>query len=353
MTDGGFPMTAPTASGDRLRLGLGLGRAGNKFSAALTIAAEAEAAGFDLLATGDNGSETFALLGAVAARTSTIGLVSSIAGWSRSPATMAHAAATVQNLSEGRFTLGIGPTPKIWVNGWHGMDFDPVIPRMREYLIAVRACLESSSAHPTDVDGEYYPTHGYANWDIELPAPVPIVLGATQRRMTELSGEVCDGVMLNSILPIEAVANECAAFIARGRERGGRTGTPFETGIGRFVGIGDDRETAYDLARAQLSFYFEIPYFRTLLEPLGYGEELDAGEKAIEEGDRKARVQAVSDRMVDDICIAGTRDEVRDKLARYEGLVDWVVVEGGMNLDEASALANVHEMTEAFRRERV
>jgi alkanesulfonate monooxygenase SsuD/methylene tetrahydromethanopterin reductase-like flavin-dependent oxidoreductase (luciferase family) len=338
---------------ERLRLGLGLGRAGNSFSTILDIAAEAESAGFDLLATGDNGTETFALMGALAARTESIGLVSSIAGWTRSPATMAHAAATVQNLSNGRFTLGIGPTPKIWVNGWHGMDFDPVIPRMREYITAVRAALDSSSAEPTELDGTFYSTHGYANWDVHVPKPVPIMLGATQRRMTELSGEVADGVMLNSIHPIDWIEQNATSYVEAGRIRGGREGTPFERGIGRFVGISDDREVAYDLARAQLSFYFEIPYFRALLEPMGYGEELDAGEKAIRDGDRTARVKAVSDRMVDDICIAGTRDEVREKLARYEGLVDWLVVEGGMNLDETSALANVHELTETFRRERV
>jgi alkanesulfonate monooxygenase SsuD/methylene tetrahydromethanopterin reductase-like flavin-dependent oxidoreductase (luciferase family) len=338
-------------NGERLQLGLGLGRAGKNFTDVVDLAVEAENAGFDVVSAGDSGSETFALMGAVAVKTSTIKMVSSIAGWSRSPATMAHAAATVHNLSAGRFTLGIGPTPKIWVNGWHGMEFDPVIPRMREYLLAVRACLDSSSENPTDLDGTYYPTHGFANWDIELPTPLNVVLGVTQRRMTELAGEVCDGVMINSIHPIDWITQSGDQYLATGRERGGKTDEPFLREISRFVGIHEDREEAFNLCRAQLSFYFEIPYFRTLLEPFGFDEELAAGEKAIADGDNKARIAAVSDRMVEEIGIAGTPDEVVEKLARYEDLVDWLVLYGGLNLDGHLAQGNIRRIIDVFKRE--
>ncbi|MDF2442297.1 MAG: hypothetical protein JWR01_500, partial [Subtercola sp.] len=265
-------------NGEPMKLGLGLGRAGRNFKTVVDLAVEAEDAGFDLVSSGDSGSETFALMGALAVSTKRVRLMSSIAGWTRSPATMAHAASTVSNLSDGRFSLGIGPTPKIWVNGWHGMPFDPVIPRMREYLLATRACLDASSDAPTDLDGEYYPTHGYANWDVDLDERVPIMLGVTQRRMTELAGEVCDGVMMNSIIPIDWIDQQGAQYLATGRARGGRTGDGFTKEISRFVGIHDDRETAFDICRAQISFYFEIPYFRTLLEPFGFDEELDRGE---------------------------------------------------------------------------
>jgi alkanesulfonate monooxygenase SsuD/methylene tetrahydromethanopterin reductase-like flavin-dependent oxidoreductase (luciferase family) len=333
-----------------LKIGLSLGSVGGSFRTMIDLAVEAERTGFDMVTAGDSGSETFALMGAIAVQTERVQLISSIAGWTRTPATMAHAAATVANLSNGRFSLGIGPTPKAWVTGWHGLEFDPVIPRMREYLRAVRACLTATADSPTDVDGEYFPSHGYTNWDIELADPVPLVLGVSQRHMTELSGELCDGVMLNSIHPIEWIEKNATAYLATGRARGPLAGQPVERGIGRFVGIHDDRATAYDLCRAQLSFYFAIPYFRTLLEPFGFDAELAAGEKALRDGDKAAQIAAVSDRMVDEIALAGSPAEVLEKLGRYDGLVDWVSFGGGFNLDTESANANYRRLIEVFGR---
>ena len=335
---------------ERMRVGLSLGSVTGDFRDMIDLAVQAENAGFDMVTAGDSGSETFALMGAIAMRTERVQLVSSIAGWTRTPATMAHAAATVANLSRGRFSLGIGPTPKKWVTDWHGLEFDPVIPRMREYLRAVRAALTATPGSPTDVDGEYFPSHGYTNWGIELAEPVPLVLGVSQRRMTELAGELCDGVMLNSIHPIEWIEKNATQYLAAGRDRGPLAGAGVDRGIGRFVGIHEDRATAYDLCRAQLSFYFAIPYFRTLLEPFGFDAELAAGERALAEGDRAGMLAAVSDRMVDEIALAGSPAEVLEKLGRYDGLVDWVSFGGGFNIEPEAANANYRRLIEVFGR---
>ena len=89
---------------------------------------------------------------------------------------------------------------------------------------------------------------------------------------------------------------------------------------------------AYDQVRRSIAFYFGIPYFRPLLEPFGFGDELDAGEAALARGDREAAAAAVSDRLVDSIGVAGTPDEVLAKLARYRQYVDWVTVSCSLNL---------------------
>jgi alkanesulfonate monooxygenase SsuD/methylene tetrahydromethanopterin reductase-like flavin-dependent oxidoreductase (luciferase family) len=264
---------------------------------------------------------------------------------------MAHSAMTVANLSSGRFGLGIGPGPKQWVNDWHGMAFDPVMPRMREYLAALRACLQASEAHPTEVDGHYFPTHGYGGWDIVVPEPVSLHLGASQQKMTELAGELCDGVMLNNLHPLDWVAEHAEAYLKTGRARAGRPDDfDFTVEIGRFVGIHPDRATAYDLCRQQLCFYFAIPYFRTVLEPYGFGPELDAGELALRSGNRPDLVAAVSDRMVDAIAIAGTTDEVYAKLEAYSPYVDAINISGGMNIESSEAVAHLERMITVFGR---
>ncbi|MBM9468817.1 LLM class flavin-dependent oxidoreductase [Nakamurella leprariae] len=329
-----------------LRIGLTMGGAGD-LRGQLALAAEAERRGFDLITAGDSSSDVFTMLGALAHGTARIGLVANIAGWTRTPATTAHAATTISNLSGGRFTLGLGPTPKAWVEGWHGMAFDPVVPRMREYVTAVRACLAATPDAPTAVDGRYYPTHGYTNWGVDAP-PVPVALGVTLPRMTELAGEVCDGAMLNSIVPFETIGSAVRDRLDQGRARAGRTGEPFDVGILRFVGVHDDRATAYDLCRAQIAFYFPIPYFTTVLQGLGFEAELAAGTAAAATGDRAAAVAAVSDRLVDALGIAGTPGEARERLQAYAGLVDWVALAGTLDLPHDQANAHLGRILDTF-----
>jgi alkanesulfonate monooxygenase SsuD/methylene tetrahydromethanopterin reductase-like flavin-dependent oxidoreductase (luciferase family) len=332
--------------GDGLHVGLTVGGAGS-LTDHLGLAREAERRGFDFLSVGDGASDVFTVLGALAVSTERIRLVANIAGWTRSPATTAHAASTISNLTGGRFTLGLGPTPKAWVQGWHGMPFDPVVPRMREYVTAVRACLTATPEHPTDVDGQYFPTHGYANWGIEA-SPVPIALGVTLPRMTQLAGEVCDGAILNSIVPLETIESVVRPRLVAGRAQGERSSEPFEVGILRFVGIDDDRDRAYDRCRAQIAFYFPIPYFTTVLQGLGFDAELAAGTTAAAAGDTAAAVAAVSDRLVDALGIAGTPDEAREKLEQYDGLVDWVALSGTLNLPGDEAHEHLGQIMSTF-----
>ena len=122
-----------------LPVGLSVGHASEAFEASVQLAEDAERAGLDFVSVGDAGADCFTLLGAIAARTTGLGLMSGIATWSRSPLTMAQAAKTVNNLCGGRFLLGIGPMPRTWATQWHGLAYDPVVSRMRDYVTTVRA----------------------------------------------------------------------------------------------------------------------------------------------------------------------------------------------------------------------
>jgi alkanesulfonate monooxygenase SsuD/methylene tetrahydromethanopterin reductase-like flavin-dependent oxidoreductase (luciferase family) len=338
-------------TGKPLRIGTSVDRVGAALSRSVEMGQRLEQAGFDFLTTGDNCAETFALTGAIAQATSSIRMVSCIAVWSRSPATMAHAANSLANLSNGRFDLGIGPAPRNWIMDWHGMEYDPVLPRMREYLRAVRACLAATPDNPTDLDGKYYPTHGYGGWGLAVPKPVALQLAATRPKMTALAAEVCDGVQLNLVPPLQWVQEQVPQYLAEGRKAAGRT-DPFEFSVDivRCIGIHQDRSVAYDLCRTQLAFYFAIPYFRILLEPYGFAPELDAGEAALRSGDKKAQIAAVSDRLVDAVGIAGTPDEVYRKIEAYAPHVDSINFTGGTNLPPEVADSHVERILAAFSR---
>jgi alkanesulfonate monooxygenase SsuD/methylene tetrahydromethanopterin reductase-like flavin-dependent oxidoreductase (luciferase family)/pimeloyl-ACP methyl ester carboxylesterase len=314
-----------------LPVGIAVGSPSRPLSAAVALAAAAEAAGVDFISAGDSGAETFALLGAVAQATRRVGLMSGIATWSRSPVTMAHAAATVQNLSDGRYTLGIGPMPRPWARDWHGLEYDPVLARMREYLTAVRACLDADAGHPTAQPGRYVRTEGFPGHRMTPPRRVPMMLAATLPGMVALAAELTDGVMLNSIQPLDWITGPGDGLIADAAARGGRDRGQLQLGLMRFCAVDDDRAAAYDAVRRSIAFYFSIPYFRPLLEPFGFADELAAGEAAVATGDPDAQAAAVSDRMVAQLALAGTPAEVTAQIAAYAGHVDWLQLAAGFN----------------------
>jgi alkanesulfonate monooxygenase SsuD/methylene tetrahydromethanopterin reductase-like flavin-dependent oxidoreductase (luciferase family) len=295
-------------------------------SDSIELAMAADRGGMDIVTTGDTGSETFSLLGAIAARTRDITLMSGVAQWTRTPVTMASAARTIQNLSDGRYWLGIGPMPRAWAEDEHGIPHAPVLGRMRDYVAATRAALAATAHRPTAHEGPYFRTVGYAGRPLTPERPVAIQLAASRSRMTALAAEIADGVMLNAIQPLDWLAGTGAEAIASGLERGGRPRDRFTVGLFRFCGIDEDRAVAYDHARRGVAFYFAIPYFRALLEPFGFTRELDAGEAALARGDADAQVAAVSDELVDAVAIAGTPREVVAKLRRVQEHADYVIL---------------------------
>jgi alkanesulfonate monooxygenase SsuD/methylene tetrahydromethanopterin reductase-like flavin-dependent oxidoreductase (luciferase family) len=69
-----------------------------------------------------------------------------------------------------------------------------------------------------------------------------------------------------------------------------------------------------------------VPYFATMLEHHGFTDELAAGRAAAGRGDRAAMAAAVSDEMVRTFALAGTADEVRERIARYSERLDWALL---------------------------
>lgn len=320
-----------------LPVGVSVGHGTQPLLRSVELAERIEALGVDFVTVGDSGAETFGMLGAVASRTTGLGLMSGIATWSRSPVTMAHAAQTIHNLSDGRYTLGIGPMPRPWATRFHGLEFDPVVGRMREYLTAVRACLDATPEHPTDVDGQYFHSHGFPGHRMTPPRRVPMMMAATLPAMVRTAVELTDGPMLNSIHPWDWLTETAPALFDQGLDRAGKDRSEIRVGIMRFCGVDEDRAAAYDHVRRAIAFYFPIPYLRTLLEPFGYDEELAAGEAAHAAGDPEAMAAAVSDRMVEAIGIAGTPAEVLARVEEYAEHVDWMQLVGTMNVTGEAA----------------
>jgi len=167
------------------------------------------------------GSDAVTVLTWLAAHTTRLGLGSAVLQVpARSAAATAMTAATLDGLSAGRFSLGLGVSGPQVSQGWHGVPFAAPLARTRAYVDVVRRVLARGPADPD-------PASGGAGLRLALPAPrpdLPVLLAATGPRNTELAGEVADGWLPAFLAPEDA--EEQLAALARGRARCALPGGP-------------------------------------------------------------------------------------------------------------------------------
>ena len=286
------------------------------FSAAelVDLAVEAESLGYPSAWVAEvAGPEAFSLLGAMAARTSTMDLgVAVVPAMTRSPALLAMAAGTVSQLLAGRsFGLGIGSSSHVIVEQWHGAAFTPPLPRVRETVEATRSLLTGAR----DYAGDHVATQRF-----RLTSPpvgtVNLLVGALGPRMLRVAGAVGDGVCLN-LMPAAAVPRQLSEVRA-GAEASGRDLPEDFTVMARFhVVITDDPGAGRGLIRSAFGPYFAQPVYNRFLGWLGHEEEAAAIAGAFAKGDREGVSAAFHDALVDGVSLVGTVGEIRTRLDEY------------------------------------
>jgi alkanesulfonate monooxygenase SsuD/methylene tetrahydromethanopterin reductase-like flavin-dependent oxidoreductase (luciferase family) len=306
------------------RLGLLAAVPRSPLEESIELARAAEEAGFAAIGVGDAVADTLVVLGALARETSRIELHATIANWSRTPVTTALAATTLAELTRGRFRLGLGAMPRRWSEDWHGIDYAAPVARMRDYVTAIRDALRAQPGQPVDHEGRFYRFRAYERLDASPPYAVPITLGVIRPRMSELAGEIADGVIIDSPHSTGWIRDRLWPRFEAGLAASGRPRESFDVGVGVICAVDDDPARARDLARRTIAFYLMTPYLRDVLEHHGFGAECDEGVRALELGDRGAAARAITDEIVETIAVAGPPEEFRAQLRRYDGLVDWV-----------------------------
>jgi alkanesulfonate monooxygenase SsuD/methylene tetrahydromethanopterin reductase-like flavin-dependent oxidoreductase (luciferase family) len=343
----------PVSTGTFRAVGIAVGHPGVPLSDALGLAVAAEEAGLGLVAAGEGFGENFSLMGALAASTGRVELFTSVVGRTRTPVTTALAAATLQELAGGRYRLGLGSMPREWSEGWHGIAYDRLTEQMRDYVAAVRTAYAAPPGLLTDHEGPFYRFRGYERFAAAPLGSVPIYLAATRPAMTELAGEIADGVIFNTISSAEWLRDALHPRLERGLERAGRDRVDLDVGVLLYCAVADDPQEAVELAKPGLAFYFPIPYFADVLEHHGFTAELDRGRKAARRRDTAGMVAAVSDEMVEVIAVVGTPEHVSQKLRRYEGLVDWVELSAPLGHDPQAVIAMTERIVDAFAPSRI
>ncbi|MFL5820928.1 MAG: LLM class flavin-dependent oxidoreductase [Solirubrobacteraceae bacterium] len=229
--------------------------------------------------------------------------------YTRTPASMAQTAATIDELSGGRLDLGLGVSHRPVVEGWHGQTIDRPVAEMREYVTIVRAILAGEDPPP---GGKWRTTFRLAGLD---PRPrLPVYVAALSPGMLRLAGEVGDGVVLWLCNP-DYIRDVVVGEVRKGRERAGKGLDGFDLVPAVPSALTDDRESAYAAMRQDLLPYFGLPFYRAMLERSGLGEDIAAFDAA--SGDVEAMKAAISDRFLAVLTAVGDQDAVRSGIERY------------------------------------
>lgn len=320
-----------------------------------------EGLGYDGLFTFEGKGDPFLPLVLAAEHTERVVLGTAIAlAFPRSPMHLAYLAHDLHLQSRGRFVLGLGAQIRTHIEKRFSARWDRPVARMRELVLALRAIQRCWYAgERLAFHGEFY-RHTLMTPIFE-PAPSPygappVWLAAVQPRMTELAGEVADGLIVHPFNSRPFLERALLPALARGRARAGRAPAACTVLVQALIATGmhdAERELATSMVRGQLAFYASTPAYRPVLEVHGWGALQDELHALSKRGEWAAMGERISDEMLTTFAAVGTPEEIPALLhARYGGLADRVMLVHYGSLDDDAARERWRAMVTRIRGER-
>ena len=263
-------------------------------------------------------------LAAAAATTSRIALGTAIAlAFSRSPFVTANAAADVDELSNGRMILGLGPGEGQHLTGLHNTDLAHAIPRMREYVDCVRLTWDSlATGKLATYEGTFYRLRLDEGLRRPLARPrIPIYLAAMEsKKMMELAGEIADG-LLAFFFSVRYLQEVGRPRLAAGARRAGRDPASVDLCSYIICSVSKNRAEALRRARIQVGFYAFLHSSDAIIRFHGLEQEQATVRAGLEKEGPGALERVTDDKLVETFSIAGTPDECRRQFEAYRELV--------------------------------
>ncbi|MEM7412668.1 MAG: TIGR03617 family F420-dependent LLM class oxidoreductase [Myxococcota bacterium] len=290
-----------------------------------------EAAGYDGAVTAEIASDPFLPLTLAAEHTERLELMTSIAvAFARNPMLFANLGHDLNAFSKGRLILGLGSQIRPHIQKRFSMPWGKPAARMREFILAMRAIWDCwYQGKPLDFRGEFY-THSlmtpmFTPTNTEYGAP-RVFLAAVGPRMTEVAGEVADGLIAHAFTTENYVREVTLPAIERGLERAGKSRADFSITCPVFVVTGEDDASFTanrDATCKQIAFYGSTPAYKGVLESIGHGDlqpELNRLSKA---GQWDEMGRRIDDDILSAFAIVGSPEEIAGKVGtRYGGVFD-------------------------------
>jgi alkanesulfonate monooxygenase SsuD/methylene tetrahydromethanopterin reductase-like flavin-dependent oxidoreductase (luciferase family) len=282
----------------------------------LDLSRQAEAAGFESMwLNEDIGRDSVAMLAAISTLTKSIGIGTAIVNvYSRSAFQIAMAAATLDELSQGRARLGLSVGHHPWNDLGHGIPLQAPLARLREYVQFIRKALTGKQFRH---DGRFF-SGVNSKLGVSRSRPeLPIYIGATRPRMVALAGEVADGLLTNVVSPYY-VANFSAQQFYDAARKAGRDPSRLELTAIATCCAHDDRQTAIAHARATFMQRFRSNPDRMIeTQRPEYRDELLSLKGLVARGNIESAREQVSEPLATSFVAAGNGDDMRRALDDY------------------------------------
>jgi len=324
-----------------MRLGLLLGFE-DSLRSMTDLAKRGEEAGFDAMYTVEASRSALISAAAVIAATERVTVGTYIVNaYAREPWATGIAARDLDEMSGGRFVLGLG-TGNRHFNGWYlGRPTEQPVAKLRDYLEIVRGIVAAPAGGAVRYEGDLHRIRWRASY-APARSTVPVLLSASGPRLVRLAGEASDGVAVGIMSStgflrdiVRPAARAAAAEVGRDPD-----GLRFP--MGAQLSVNHDEELARKATRAAICGLFHPvphPYYESQLRQLGFGDFADAAMTLMPEGRTAEAMALVPDEVIDTMTITGTPAQCAARIDAYEGLADEIiflrVVQPGETADRA------------------
>jgi probable F420-dependent oxidoreductase len=294
-------------------------------------AARAEALGFDSIGAPELKRDPFISVAVAATSTSRIELATSVAiAFPRSPMVVAYTARNVQDLSGGRFALGLGTQVKGHIERRFSTVWDAPGPRLREYVQSLRAIWDAwQHETPLNFTGRFYQftlmTPEFSPPPSDVPPP-KVQIAAVNAYNIRLAGELCDALRVHPFSTPEYTRDVIWPNVRAGAAKSGRSLDDFQMIGTGFIATGateEEVQKAREDVRYRIAFYASTRTYLPVLEHHGWQDINPKLRDLIAQNRWDDLPTVVPDEVLDGFCISGTWDIIVERVReRLEGLVD-------------------------------
>ena len=302
---------------------------GGPLSEVGALAARAEAAGFGHAWVHEAGHDAVVTAAVIATATSRIRIGTDvIVAFARTPTLAAFSAWDLQELSGGRFVLGVGSQVRAIVEEGFAAAFSPPAPRMAEYLQVLEATFRTLGGDPTAFEGAHYGVTRPAPYATPDPgrSPPPVMLAAVGPALTRAAATHAQGILGHPFTTPRFIRERMLPRVEAALADAGRPRAGFLVATGVIIDVDEDREAARQRARRQVAFYGSTPNYADVFAVNGDGDLTQQCRGHLRAHGPDRLHEAIPDEVLERYAIAGTPAEVRGQLETWRGLVDHLVL---------------------------
>lgn len=340
-----------------MKLGFMMGYSGPRVTLNLPLYLEAEKLGYDIAWSAEAyGSDAVAPLAWMGAHTTTLRLGTGIMQMhARTPASTAMTAMTLDQLSGGRFVLGLGVSGPQVVEGWHGVSYGKPLALTREYIAILRKIFAREA--PLEHQGAYFNVP-YAGEDASgLGKPLksivhgrpdlPIFIAAIGPKNVTLAAEIADGW-----IPVFFAPEHFGIFSEHVQEGfakagGGKGHDDFTISPYVSVVIGEDTQACRDAVRPQIALYVGgmgakgQNFYNKLVRRYGYEEAADTIQNLYLSGKKEEAAAAIPNDLVDKVALCGPRERIAERLEPWRKIPNLILNVGAHDSDTLRVMAEL------------